>query len=226
MSALLKEAYLETLRLLRLSEALWPTIAMPLMFYGLIFGVFGASGFEALAGLVIIASMAPGAFSGAIYVAGERQSGWLSLRWQFSQWRWWLSKQISLYVMALFSCLPVMLLATLMGGTDLTAAQTGLLLLVSLVTSFVFSNLGLICGLWFSESGAIGVTNLLFFPLVLVSGLSIPLSQLPLWLTAVAPWLPPYQLLQLSLGALHLELLVCMMVATVIAFWSMARCKI
>lgn len=226
MTTLMHETWLEILRLIRLSEAFIPTVTMPLVFYWLTFGLFDARGYQALAGLVIIAAMSPGAFSGAIYVAGERQSGWLSLRWQFGQWRWWLSKQISLALMALLSCLPVILLAMLFGHVELSLIQASLLLVIAMVTSLLFSAIGILCGLWLSESGAIAVSNMVFLPLILVSGLVIPLERLPLWLAQLAHWMPPYQLMSISAGQLPLGLLPLAIGLAVLTYWSTHRCTI
>lgn len=226
MKTLLHETRLESLRLVRLSEAFIPTLTMPLLFYWLSFGLFDARGYQALTGLIIIAAMSPGAFSGAIYVAGERQSGWLSLRWQFSQWRWWLSKQISLALMALLSCFPVVLLAMLFGHVELSLIQACLLLVIAVFTSLLFSALGILCGLWLTESGAIAVSNMVFLPLILVSGLVIPLERLPLWLAHLSHWMPPYQLMSISTGQLPLGLLPLAIGLAVLTYWSTRRCTV
>lgn len=222
---LIKESALETLRVLRLSEATLPTLMMPIMFYWLSFGLFGATGYQAVLGLVIIASMTPGAFSGAIYVANERQQGWLNLRWQFGKLSWWLSKQISLAAISVIASVPVVLLASVTGQVELSALQLLQLLLVSLSTSLMFTMLGIVAGLLLSESGAIAVINLVFFPLLLVSGLTVPLSALPSWLAALAEWLPPQQLLMIGSGDLHVGLMASMIVGIVLTLGSMRLCK-
>lgn len=226
MKSLTLETHLECLRLLRLSEALVPSLALPLVFYWLTFGLFAASGYQALAGIIIIAAMSPGAFSGAIYVAAERQAGWLGLRWQFNRWRWWLSKQLALAFMAILTCLPVLLLAVLLGHVTLSWLPLAGLLLIGVTTSLLFASIGIIFGLWFSESGAIAMVNLLFFPLVLASGIVIPLAHLPSWLAPIAQALPPHQLLLLSNGQLHPGLILGMILLLGLTAWSMRRCTV
>lgn len=225
MKSILMESGLETLRLLRLSEATLPTMMMPIMFYWLMFGLFDASGYQAVVGLVIIASMAPGAFSGAIYVANERQQGWLNLRWQFGKLGWWVSKQMSLAAISVIASLPVIFLASLTGQVELTTLQLAQLLLVCLCTSALFTTLGIVAGLLLSESGAIAMINLVFFPLLLVSGLTVPLSALPNWLSALAEWLPPQQLIMIANGDLHVGLVASMLAGIVLTLGSMRLCR-
>ncbi|MCA1779473.1 MAG: hypothetical protein LC637_08850 [Xanthomonadaceae bacterium] len=41
--------------------------------------------------------------------------------------------------------------------------------------------------------------NIVFLPMVFLSGLWEPVTQFPAWLQAFAPWLPPYHLAELAL---------------------------
>lgn len=225
MNAIIKESGLESLRLLRLSEACIPTMLMPLLFYWVSLGVFNIMDLTMLTAIVIIAAMTPGAFSGAIYVAGERQSGWLNLRWQFGKLSWWFSKQLALACTALLAAGLVILLATLTGQVPLTLPQVLRLLLICLVTSLIFASLGIALGLLLNESGAIAVVNVIFFPLLLVSGITIPVTSLPSWLAGVAPWLPPMQLMQLANGELSMGLLFSLIACALFTLGSMRLCR-
>ncbi|WP_119395299.1 ABC transporter permease [Salinibius halmophilus] len=225
MNALIKESFLESLRLFRLSEASIPTLLMPLLFYWVSLGLFNLMDYRMLMAIVIIASMTPGAFSGAIYVANERQSGWLNLRWQFGKLNWWLSKQVALAITALVASTLVILLATLTGQVVISWQQVVQLLLLSLLTSVVFASLGIAMGMLLSESGAIAVVNVIFFPLVIVSGITVPLSSLPSWLAQAAPWLPPMQLLQLSNGEPTLGLITTAVGCALLTIGSFRLCR-
>ena len=53
--------------------------------------------------------------------------------------------------------------------------------------------------MWLSPNSAPAVINVLYLPLAILSGLWIPVSQLPGVIQGLAVWLPPYHLAGLAL---------------------------
>ncbi|MBC8093153.1 MAG: hypothetical protein H7Y15_14680 [Pseudonocardia sp.] len=68
--------------------------------------------------------------------------------------------------------------------------------------SLPFALIGLAVGFVCSSTACTAILNALLFPMVLASGLWVPLSLMPGWVQAIAPWLPTYHLAELSMAQL------------------------
>ena len=65
-----------------------------------------------------------------------------------------------------------------------------------------FCALGLGLGYFAGPNSAPAIVNLIYLPMAFASGLWIPFEMLPPVVKAIAPFLPPYHLGQLALGAI------------------------
>ena len=84
-----------------------------------------------------------------------------------------------------------------------TAIGVAAALLVTLLAgSLPFCAMGLALGYLVGPNSAAAVVNLVYLPMVFVSGLWIPVEQLPGFMQRFAPALPPYHYAQLALSAL------------------------
>jgi len=81
--------------------------------------------------------------------------------------------------------------------------DVGVFLLVYLISAFAFIPLGLLVGSVAKDSKtAPAITNLLFFPLMFLSGAAIPLFLMPNWIQSFAKLLPSTYVLELLQGVL------------------------
>jgi ABC-2 type transport system permease protein len=92
---------------------------------------------------------------------------------------------------------------------------------VLLVGSLPFALLSLAVGFLASSNAAVAILNAILFPMVIASGLWVPLEIMPGWVRTLAEFLPLWHLSQLALdqltGAGGLGHLVALLVSTVVA---------
>jgi ABC-2 type transport system permease protein len=179
-----------------------PTLLFPVGFYvffGLImspslaqwmlstFGTFGVMG-TAL-------------FAFGVSVSMERSQGWwLLLRAAPTPFAAVLAgKLATVVIFSLMIVLSMAWLAAIFAGVRLETSQWLALVSVLIIGAVPFSLLGLALGMWLSPNAAPAVINLIYLPLAILSGLWIPVSQLPSVLQSLAVWLPPYHLAGLAL---------------------------
>jgi ABC-2 type transport system permease protein len=98
-----------------------------------------------------------------------------------------------IYVAALF------VLGATFGGARLAAGQWLALGALLVAGTLPFATLGFAVGWMGKPEQAVGVANLIHLPLAFMSGLWIPLNQLPEVFRAIAPFLPQYHHAQLAL---------------------------
>jgi len=108
-------------------------------------------------------------------------------------------KAIGAMLFALAITVLMSVLAAAFGDVRLYTGQWLALAVVLMVGTLPFSLIGLTLGLWLKPNAAPAVINILFLPMVFLSGLWVPVSQFPDWLQGVAAWLPPYHLAELAL---------------------------
>ncbi len=203
------EAKYEFLKLLRLPAYSVATLAFPLMFY-LIFGsTFGRLTTQGISvSLYMLATYgAMGVINAAVFgfgvgVASERAQGWMLLK------RVSPMPPLALFVAkiamaAVFGLLVVLTLSAagyLIQGVALPLG-TWLALTGTLVAGVLpFAALGLAFGYALGPNSAPTVLNLVNLPMGFLSGLYIPIEQLPTFVQAIAPYLPAYHFAQLALG--------------------------
>ena len=192
--------------------ALFFSVVMPVLFFTIFASLYGAlpspSGLPAAAsmlatfgtfGVVSVMLLNPG-----ISVATDRETGWLRI------------KKVSAAPVAVtiagkvLAALPYAL-AVLAALTTVTLVVAGpvlgvgvwlRLVAVLLLGALPFACLGLAVGFLASATATTAVLNAIMFPMVIASGLWIPLELLPGWVSRIAQFLPTYHLAQLALAQL------------------------
>lgn len=207
--AYLTEARYESLRMLRSPSFAVPFLMIPVMVY-LLMGVviYGdalrsapKAAIGVFAGLTVFGMMGPGMFGFGVAVAIERDQGLLKLK------RALPCPRASYFVAKMGMA---MLFNTIIMGTMLAAAllvahlplgwkQIAGLAAINIAGALPFCAIGLFIGTLVTGSSAPGFVNLIYLPMMWLSGLFIPL---PKSLEAAAPVWPAYHLMQLSMGAL------------------------
>lgn len=210
--AYLMEARFEVLRTLRTPAFLFPTIALPVMLY-LFFGVVLAGSkvtgntdalLGMLSGFTMFSIIGPGMFGIGIGFAMERQSGLVTLKRALPMppAANLVGKLLSSMIIALLVMIVLMTLAVTIGHTALTVAQAAKLLLTGIVGVVPFCALGLLISSFVSGSGAPAVVNLIYFPMIYLSGL-FPFGLPKVLQSAAAIW-PAFHVNQIARFALDL----------------------
>lgn len=207
--AYLMEAKFEMLGALRTTGFALPFIAVPVAIY-LLFGViingnaaahspFGAGLADYLfAGFASMAAMMPGIFSGVI-LAQEREGNLLKLKraMPLPPGASIVAKMLMGMGVSALSVGLVVAAALFAGKLTLTTGQVAIIGVVLIVGTIPFSAMGLLIGALSSGSAAPAWGNLIFLPMMWLSGLFIPLpASLERW---VILW-PAFHLDQLALG--------------------------
>jgi ABC-2 type transport system permease protein len=183
-----------------------PTLVLPLAFYAL-FGIVlarpgGGNAAYLMATYGVFASLGPALFAFGAGIASERETGQLALK-QVSPLPVPLVLGAKLLTCLGFTGLVVLALyalAALAGGVVLPRETWASLAMVHLLAAVPMGLLGLIVGLSFGSSAAMGVTNLLFMALAVLGGLWIPVFLFPGWMQAVSQLMPSYHLAELALA--------------------------
>ncbi len=191
-----------------------PTLAFPLMFY-VIFGLtFGdqSAGPVSVSTYMLATYGAFGVIGVALFgfgvgVSTERGQGWMRLKRaspmplaaHFS------AKIVMALLFGLIVVLGLFVLGFFVGEVRLPLTTWLSLLGVLLIGVLPFCALGLAIGYLVGPNAAPAVVNLIYLPMVFASGLWIPIYQLPGFLQAAAPYLPPYHYAQLALGVIGVE---------------------
>ena len=192
--------------------ALFFSVLMPVGFFALFAGLYGgeatAAGIPAgttmLAtfgtfGVVGVALLNPG-----IGVAEDRERGWLRVK-RVSPVpvpTTLAAKVVAGLPMALAVFVAMSLTAAALGVFDTGWSTWLMLAAVLLVGSLPFALLGLAAGFMTSGRTAPALLNAVFIPMVIASGLWMPLETLPTFVQSLAPVLPTYHLAQLGMGML------------------------
>lgn len=183
-----------------------PTLALPLAFYAL-FGIVLARPGEGNAAYLmatygVFAALGPSLFAFGAGIAHERAVGELALK-QVSPLPVPVILAAKLLTCMGFTGLVVLALYALAawgGGVTLPREAWVSLALVHLLAAVPMGLLGLVVGLSFGGSAAMGVTNLLFMALAVLGGLWIPVFLFPGWMQALAQAMPSYHLAELALA--------------------------
>ena len=205
------EAKYEFLKLWRMPAYAVPTLVFPLMFY-LIFGLtFGdqSAGPVSVSTYMLATYGAFGVIGVALFgfgvgVASERGQGWMRLKRASPMplAAYFAAKVAMATLFGLLVALGLFALGYLVGDVRLGTFTWLSLLAVLLVGVLPFCAMGLALGYLVGPNAAPAVVNLIYLPMVFASGLWIPVSQLPGFLQAAAPFLPPYHYAELALGVI------------------------
>jgi ABC-2 type transport system permease protein len=207
--AYLTEAKYESLRMLRAPSFAVPFLLIPVMVY-LLMGVvfFGAAlrhdpkaAIGVFAGLTVFGMMGPGMFGFGVAVAMEREHGYLKLRRALPAPRagYFVAKMCMAMLFNAIIMVTMIAAALWVARLPLGWTQMASLAGINIVGALPFCAIGLFIGVLVSGSASPGFVNLVYLPMMWLSGLFIPL---PKSLAGAAPVWPAYHLLQLSLGAL------------------------
>jgi ABC-2 type transport system permease protein len=191
------------------------TLVFPMMFYvlfGLMFGeqtigdvnvatymlaTYGAFG-------VIGASL----FAFGVGVATERGQGWMRLK-QASPMpplAYFTAKTVIALCFSALVVIGLFMLGYLFAGVRLPTETWFYLFGALLLGSLPFSAMGLMFGYMLGPNSAPVVLNLVYIPMVFVSGLWIPISELPGVVQNIGQFLPAYHAGQLALQPLGVSL--------------------
>jgi len=207
--AYLTEARYESLRMLRAPSFAVPFLLIPVMVY-LFMGVliFGSAlqhdpkaAMGVFAGLTVFGMMGPGMFGFGATVAIERDQGLLKLKraLPLPPAAHLLAKMVMAMVFNALIMITMIAAALLVAHLHLGIAQIASFAFINIVGALPFCAIGLFIGVLVTGSSSPGFVNLIYLPMMWLSGLFIPL---PKSLAAAAPVWPAYHLLQLSLGAI------------------------
>lgn len=212
LGAYLAEARSECLRYMRNPGFMLPIMLFPTMFY-LLFGIVMAKSEGADVGRYLLASygvfgvMSPGLFGFGISLALERDGGLLTYKRALPMppGAYLLGKMLMAMLAAAVVILLLLLMSVTMAHVTLSAGQAGLLLLTGVLGVLPFCALGMLVGTLIKGQGAPGMLNLIYLPMSFLSGLWVPISQLPQALQQIAPIWPSYHLHQIALAAVGMQ---------------------
>jgi len=211
--------------------ALFFSVLMPVLFFALFASLYGD--FTAPSGLPSGATMLAtfGAFAvvsvmlinPGVTVAEDRTRGWLRVK-KVSAAPIGITitgKVLAALPYAVLVLLAMSAISLLIVGPVLDLDGWLRLMGVLLLGSLPFALFGLAVGFVASSNATVAILNAILLPMVIASGLWIPLDILPAWVGAIAPFLPTYHLGQLALvqltGAGGLGHLVALLVSTVVS---------
>jgi ABC-2 type transport system permease protein len=190
------------LNLVRMPAYSIPTLLFPLMFYAF-FGLvmFRSQAQWMLCTFATFGIMGTALFAFGVGIAMERAKGWwLLLRCAPAPFMAVLvGKAFGAMLFALIIAVAMAWMAALFADVRLPSANWMALTAVLVIGTLPFCLMGLALGLWLSPNAAPAVINLIYLPLGFLSGLWIPIQQLPDGLQSLAQWLPPYHLAGLTL---------------------------
>jgi ABC-2 type transport system permease protein len=207
--AYLTEARFESLRMFRVLGFSLPFLVLPVALY-LLFGVvlFGdavrndpAAGKFLFAAFAVFGVMGPGMFGFGATIATEREQGLLTLKRALPApaGSYLLAKLLMTMLFAFIVMATMIPAALLLGHLPLTFAQCVRVTAINMIGSLPFCAIGLFVGTRVSGKAAVALVNLIYVPMMHISGLFYPL---PKFLRAISPVWPSYHLQQLVFGAL------------------------
>lgn len=226
----------EVLRMLREPSFCIPVLAFPAMFY-LLFGVLLNKGNGPQAAQYLLASygvfgvVGAALFGFGVSTANDRERGLLRLKRALPvpPSALLLARMGMALLFALIISLLLAALAASCAGVRLAASQWVLLWLINLLGILPFAAIGLWVGSLVGGNGAAGILNALYLPMSFLSGLWLPLSMLPAWLSKLALVWPAYHLGQLAFKVLGMDagqpvwLHLAVLAAFTLLFFALAR---
>ncbi len=203
---LLMESRMEFLRMLRAPAFSVPIIAFPVMFYvlfALVMGPPDPTGGVArhlLASYTAFGVIAPGLFGLGVSLAMDRERGLLELKraLPIPAGVYLGAKLMMASVFAALVSVLLMILAATAGQVVLQTLQWLKLLVLAILGVLPFCSLGLLIGTLVKGQAAAAVVNLIYLPMMFLSGVVIPPSALPHALARWVPLWPAYHLAQIA----------------------------
>ena len=207
--AYISEAKYESLRMLRSVSFAGPFLAIPVALY-LLFAVllFGSEigkdpkgALFTFMGFAVLGVMGPGMFGFGITVAIEREQGLLKLKRALPMPPGASPLLAKMLMSMLFvaTVMATMAAAAPLGHLRLSAGQLAGLSLVNIAGALPFCALGFFIGSLTSAKAAPAFVNLLYLPMIYLSGILFPLPKSLHWIALISP---AYHLDQLGLAAM------------------------
>ena len=219
------------LSMLRTPAFTIPLLALPIFLY-LLIGVMMV-GPEAIkdpqvaififGGFLVFAVTGPGMFGFGIGLAVERQSGVLNLKraQPMPSGAYLLAKMIMAMTCSVIVTPLLITLAVQFGHVSLTANQMVYVMLVSVLGVLPFCAIGFLIGTLVSGSVAPGIVNLIYFPMLYLSGMFFPLPE------ALQPWAviwPTFYLNQIVWSAAGQESIISVQICTALLLGITVLC--
>ena len=210
--AYLIEAKYAFVSMLRIPVLPITMMALPVLLYILfsatVVGKLGAENpnvaVSFFSGFLIFAVTGPGLFGFGIGLAVERQSGILNLKraQPMPPASCLIAKMITSVVSTVFTMAFLIPAALTIGHLHLTIGQIANLVLISMFGVLPFCAIGFFIGTLVSGTASIGIVNLIFFPMLYLSGMFIPLPEI------LEPWAriwPTFHINQIIRNTLGVE---------------------
>lgn len=202
------ETYYECLRMLRAPAFAIPFLVLPVAIY-LLFGVAMASAAIAknpqvanylFVGFTSMAVMGPAMFGMGVTLATEREGGLLRLKraLPLPPGAYLLSKLLMAVFFAIVAAVIMVITASLVGHLTLSPLRLLAVCAVLVAGSLPFCSLGLLVGTFVGGGAAPAVLNLIYLPMIWLSGLFVPL---PAFLQKWSVIWPAFHLGQLGVAA-------------------------
>ncbi len=208
LGAYVSEVRYEFVRMMRTIALVVPFMVIPVAVYILIGVLMSAETLAktpalanvVFAGVCVFAVIGPGLFGVGTSLAMERDAGLMKLRRALPTpvGATIIAKMIGATLFACLALTPVLIAGMLVGKLSLTGAQVAALGAVAVAGSIPFSAIGLCIGAYVSGSASPALTNLLFLPMMWLSGMFIPLP--PSLRTQTMFW-PSFHVQQLAMHA-------------------------
>lgn len=201
------EARYEFLRAMRVPGFAVPFLVLPLALY-LFFAVvmFGPirdpkAAISIFTAFSVFGVMGPGMFGAGAFLATDREGGLLTLKKALPvpPAAYLLAKALVAMLLVVFITLTLLIAGPLAGHLTLTPGQALRFAIVNVLGTLPFCALGLFIGTRASAKSAPAFVNLLYLPMIYLSGFFFPL---PKALQPIEFASPAYYLDQLALGAL------------------------
>jgi len=206
--AYLTEARYETVRMLRSPGFALPFLGMPVLLY-LLFAVLIAGHVTRedqiaarffFTGFSVFGVIGPAMFGFGMNVATERTQGLLQLKraLPMPMAAYLLAKVFMAVLFAVIIMASMIAAGLSLGHLTLTAGQIATVAVTGILGAVPFCAMGLLIGAWATGRSAPAFVNLVYIPMLHLSGLFYPL---PKSLQAMAPAWPTFHLHQLALSA-------------------------
>jgi ABC-2 type transport system permease protein len=206
------EAKYEFLRMLRTPAFAAPILLLPIVVY-LLFGVVMANeaitknpavGVYLFCGFSVFAVIGPGLLGVGISIAMERDAGLLRLKRALPAppGAYVLAKMLMAMLFATLTTASMIVMGVLIAKVALSAGQLAALAGVMVLGTVPMCAIGLFIGAHTSGSAAPAFANLVFLPMMWLSGLFIPL---PVFLQKWAVIWPAFHLNQVAVSVIGLE---------------------
>lgn len=142
-------------------------------------------------------------FGFGVALAVERGLGWLEAKRAspMPPSAYFAAKLVTCMLFGLVIVLVLLAIGTAFGGVRLAPSGAALLAATLVLGVLPFCALGLAIGYFASANSAPAAANMVYLPMLFLSGILFPVEALPGFIRWIAPLMPPYHLSRLALGA-------------------------